>query len=72
MATLLERLRHWDEVYPEDMDKPEGSLYGEAYERLKLAIESVEACVKNEPRGLYPDHYPNYAFLKDILKELKK
>ena len=31
---LVERLRNWEKVYPEDEDKPEGNLYLEAAERI--------------------------------------
>jgi len=31
---LIERLRNWEKVYPEDEDKPEGDLYLEAAERI--------------------------------------
>jgi hypothetical protein len=31
---LIERLRNWEKVYPEDDDKPEGNLYLEAAERI--------------------------------------
>ena len=31
---LIERLRNWEKVYPEDEDKPEGNLYLEAAERI--------------------------------------
>ena len=31
---LVERLRNWEKVYPEDEDKPEGNLYPEAAERI--------------------------------------
>jgi len=31
---LIERLRNWEKVYPEDEDTPEGNLYLEAAERI--------------------------------------
>ena len=31
---LIERLRNWEKVYPEDEDRPEGDLYLEAAERI--------------------------------------
>ena len=47
---LIERLRNWEKVYPEDEDKPEGNLYLEAAERIvelltayTLAEEEVKA-----------------------------
>lgn len=36
MTPLVERLRNWERVYPEDEDKPEGSLYIEAADALEL------------------------------------
>jgi hypothetical protein len=39
--------------------------------KLNKAIESMEACVHHEPKGLYPDHHPNYWLLKTTLEELK-
>ena len=40
---LVERLRNWEKVYPEDDDKPEGNLYLEAAERIfELQNESEE------------------------------
>jgi len=36
---LVEKLRNWEKVYPEDEDKPDGSLYYEAADR----IEELEA-----------------------------
>jgi len=37
--TLIERLRNWETVYEGDYEKPEGSLYLEAADR----IEELEA-----------------------------
>lgn len=31
---LIERLRNWEKVYPEDEHTPEGNLYLEAAERI--------------------------------------
>ena len=42
--TLVERLRNWEHVYPEDEDKPEGSLYLEAADRIE-ELEEVLAGV---------------------------
>ena len=41
---LVERLRNWERVYPEDDAKPEGSLYLEAADR----IEELEAELKEQ------------------------
>ena len=40
---LAERLRNWEHVYPEDEDKPEGSLYLEAAERIEELEERLKA-----------------------------
>lgn len=32
---LVEKLRNWEKVYPEDEDKPDGSLYYEAADRIE-------------------------------------
>lgn len=42
MSDLVERLRNWTEVYPEEAGEAEGSLYGKAadeIERLRFALE---------------------------------
>ena len=39
MTDLVERLRDWPCIYPEDQDKPEGHLYEVAADR----IEALEA-----------------------------
>jgi hypothetical protein len=44
MTDLLIRLRAWEHVFPCDQDKPEGSLYLEAAER----IEELEAELKKQ------------------------
>ena len=43
MTDLVKRLRDWQHVHPEDQDKPEGSLYIEAADR----IEELEAKLAN-------------------------
>ena len=72
MTDLLTRLKDWENVYPEDMDKPDGNLYGEAHAALVKAMDAMEVCVRHEPKGLYPDHVPNYWLLKKTLEELKQ
>ena len=42
MSNLVERLRDWEHVYPEDYNKPEGHLYEEAADR----IEALEVTLK--------------------------
>lgn len=44
MTPLIERLRNWQTIYPEDEDKPEGSLYLEAANALELLNR-----VRNKP-----------------------
>lgn len=77
MTDLLTRLKDWENVYPCDMDKPDGNLYGEAYEALSKAIaklEEINAWV--EDLGMYADygHEPVLAFrdLPELIKELKE
>jgi len=76
MTDLLIRLKDWETVYPCDMDKPDGNLYGEAYEALTKAItklEEINAWV--EELGLYADSQnipvPVFRNLPELLKELK-
>lgn len=38
--------------------------------KLAKAVDAIKVCVKHEPKGLYPDHYPNYWLLKTTLLEL--
>jgi hypothetical protein len=72
MADLLTRLKNWENVYPEDEYKPEGSLYKQAHAALVKAMDAMEVSVRHEPKGLYPDHVPNYWLLKRTLEELKQ
>ena len=39
---LIERLRNWEKVYPEDEDTPEGNLYLEAAERIVELSDELE------------------------------
>lgn len=39
---LIERLRNWETVYPEDEDTPSGNLYLEAAERLVELLTAEE------------------------------
>ena len=48
MTDLLTRLKDWETVYPCDMDKPDGNLYGEAYEALTKAMLIINAYVEDE------------------------
>ena len=51
---LVQRLRDWEHVYPEDQDKTEGHLYEEAADR----IEELEAEVER------------VKVLEDVLREI--
>ncbi len=69
MTDLLTRLRAWENVFPEDEDKPEGSLYLEAAGRiqeLESVLEEVDAWV-NET-GYYAD---DGAVLVPVFKKVK-
>lgn len=76
MTDLLTRLKDWENVYPCDMDKPDGNLYGEAYEALSKAIAKLEA-IKLWVDGLSyytdPSYKPAPVFrdLPELIKELK-
>jgi len=53
---LVERLRNWEKVYPEDEDKPEGNLYLEAAERiveLKNQLEELDYSLGYDQDGLW-------------------
>ena len=69
MTDLLIRLRAWEHVFPCDQDKPEGSLYLEAAERieeLESVLEAVDAWV--EGLGYYADEG---AELVPVFKKVK-
>lgn len=53
MTPLIERLRNWQFIYPEDEDRPEGSLYLEAANALELLNR-----VKDKPTA--PDSGDTY------------
>ena len=38
---IVEKLRNWEKVYPEDEDKPDGSLYYEAADRIEELEEEL-------------------------------
>ena len=48
---LIERLRNWETVYPEDEDTPEGNLYLEAAERIVELSDELEEL----RRGMFED-----------------
>jgi hypothetical protein len=41
MGMIVEKLRNWEKVYPEDEDKPDGSLYYEAADRIEELEEEL-------------------------------
>jgi hypothetical protein len=60
---LIERLRNWEKVYPEDEDKPEGNLYLEAAERIvelltayTLAEEEVKDLKEEMSKSIEPEY----------------
>ena len=60
---LIERLRNWEKVYPEDEDKPEGDLYLEAAERiveLLTAYTLAEEEVKDLKEEMSKSNEPEY------------
>jgi hypothetical protein len=40
--------------------------------KLAKVVDAMEVCVRHEPRGIYPDHVPNYWLLKTTLEEIKR
>ena len=77
MNDLLTRIKYWETVYPCDMGKPDGNLYGEAYDALTKAItklEEINAWV--EELGLHADYghvvVPAFRNLPELIKELKE
>ena len=48
---LIERLRNWVKVYPEDEHTPEGNLYLEAAERIVELSDELEEL----RRGMFED-----------------
>jgi len=69
MTDLLIRLWAWERVFPEDQDKPEGSLYLEAADRieeLESVLEEVDAWV--DDTGYYAD---DGAVLVPVFKRVK-
>ena len=75
MTDLLTRLKDWENVYPEDIGKPEGHLYEEAYDALTKAITELEAIrVWVDDRYCTDPSYkpaPVFRDLPELIKELK-
>ena len=68
---LVKRLRDWEHVGPEDIDKPEGHLYEEAADRieeLEAKLAKVTAAYRLE--AMKRDDYSHNAF-DQHLAELK-
>ena len=82
---LIERLRNWEKVYPEDDDKPEGNLYLEAAERivelLKDQPEELDYTLDYDQDGLWllqdgmqVSHVPQSLFdnrIRQIIRQSK-
>ena len=80
---IVEKLRNWEKVYPEDEDKPEGSLYYEAADRIEelegelmkavRALEIVDEWLVDLGMYANPDSplVPSLQHVRDTLKELK-
>ena len=82
---LIERLRNWEKVYPEDEDKPEGNLYLEAAERivelLKDQSEELDYTLDYDQDGLWllqdgmqVSHIPQSLFdnrIRQIIRQSK-
>ena len=81
---LVERLRNWEKVYPEDEDKPEGNLYLEAAERiveLKNQLEELDYSLGYDKDGLWllqdgkqVSHIPQSLFdnrIRQIIRQSK-
>lgn len=70
MTDLLTRLKNWETVYPEDEDKPEGSLYEEAHTTLYKATKYLRRIDSWADEAFYvkPDVFDG---LKELLKELQ-
>ena len=82
---LVKRLRDWENVYAVDEDKPEGSLYIEAADRieeLEAKLASAEAMLEREirrvqkiQRDLPPPHKVGLVYVEEeyrlMLSELK-
>ena len=69
MTDLVIRLMEWERIFPEDEDKPEGSLHLEAAERiqeLESVLEEVDAWV--DETGYYAD---DGAVLVPVFKKVK-
>ena len=80
---IVEKLRNWEKVYPEDEDKPDGSLYYEAADRIEelegelmkavRALEIVDEWFVDLGMYANPDYHlaPSLQHVRDTLKELK-
>ena len=53
-------------------DAKEAEVYAEELEQqLAKAVDAINVATQCEPRGLYPDHVPNYWLLRTTLAEIK-
>ncbi len=47
------------------------SCIEELEQKLAKAVGAINVAIQHEPKGLYPDHVPNYWLLRTTLVELK-
>lgn len=55
MTNILEKLKNWEMVYPEDYDKPDGNLYVEAADeiaRLRKREQELESLLREAREDL--------------------
>jgi flagellin-specific chaperone FliS len=64
---LIERLRNWEKVYPEDEDKPEGNLYLEAAEKIVELLKNQDE--EDETEKVNPHIGSLFSDLQAGLKE---
>jgi uncharacterized protein YfaS (alpha-2-macroglobulin family) len=72
MGMIVEKLRNWEKVYPEDEDKPEGSLYYEAADRIE-ELEAELEMVNKSPVEQIKELIPQYRIetLEEELREAR-
>jgi hypothetical protein len=66
---LVEKLRNWEKVYPEDEDKPDGSLYYEAADRIE---ELEEKLMNNKEAEILNDLIMGEGFDELVAYRLEK
>jgi hypothetical protein len=66
---LVDKLRNWEKVYPEDEDKPDGSLYYEAADRIE---ELEEKLMNNKEAEILNDLIMGEGFDELVAHRLEK